>query len=297
MVSSVMTEAGVPRNIFLSAVPRLSIALPVFNAGVDLRLAIASILNQTFADWELLLLDDGSTDGAIDALDLKDSRIWLIRDGTNRGLAERLNQAIDLARGTYFARMDADDISHPERFARQIEFLDAHPKVDLLGCRTIVINEVNSISGMLPFARIHDEICARPWRSIPLAHPSWTGRTSWFRHHRYADPAPYYCEDQELLLRSHRNSTFAALPDALLAYRMRGALPWTKLRRARRAFQDVQTAYWRGRPDVRAMLLALGMMRLSMDILQTLTGHASAIRRAPDSARTEWEALLARLTA
>jgi len=87
--------------------PLITVAMPIFNAGSYLRLAVLSIVRQTFADWELLIIDDGSTDNALqDIADIRDHRIRILRDGENKGLAARLNEAIDLARGRYFARMD-----------------------------------------------------------------------------------------------------------------------------------------------------------------------------------------------
>src|SRR5450830_847145 len=91
--------------------PLVTVAMPVYNAGKYLRLAVLSIVKQTFTDWEMLVIDDGSTDNAFDSIaDIKDDRIRILRDGTNKGLAARLNEAIDLARGQYFARMDQDDV-------------------------------------------------------------------------------------------------------------------------------------------------------------------------------------------
>lgn len=274
------------------ALPRISVALPVYNGGEDLRVAIASVLTQSFTDWELLLIDDGSTDGVLDTLDLSDPRISFVREGGNRGLAARLNQAIDLARAGMFARMDADDICHPERFARQIAFLDAHPEVDVLGTRSVVVDGMGQITGEMPFRADHSEICAAPWRGFYLVHPSWMGRTAWFRQHRYADPAPFYCEDQELLLRTYGQSRFAALPEALFAYRIRSVLPWVKLRRARRAFRQVQAAHWRG--DMWMRRFALDGLRLGMDVLSCLRG---GIRLGEISAedRIEWERVIKRL--
>ena len=105
-----------------SSLPALvTVAMPVYNAGKYLRLSVLSIVKQTFTNWELLIIDDGSTDDALkDIADIKDARIRIFRDGTNKGLAARLNEAVNLAQGYYFARMDQDDVSYPERFARQI---------------------------------------------------------------------------------------------------------------------------------------------------------------------------------
>ncbi len=207
----------------------VTVALPVFNGGVFLENAVRSILCQSYPHWELLLLDDGSTDGAINRLTfLADPRIVIIRDGQNLGLAYRLNQAVVMAKGKYFARMDHDDICHPERFIRQIAFLDRHPEVDLLATKCLTMDEQDSLIGMLPSASNHDDICRRPWQGFYMAHPSWMGRIEWFRRNTYQDPAPYCCEDQELLLRAHYSSCYHTIPGYLLAYRVRTHTPWEK---------------------------------------------------------------------
>lgn len=274
--------------------PRVSVALPVYNGGADLRLAVTSVLRQSFVDWELLLIDDGSSDGAVDALGLDDPRVRIVRDGANRGLAARLNQAIGLARGELFARMDADDVCHPERFARQVAFLDAHPEVDLLGTACVTIDGDGRLSGRFPFAASHAEICARPWRGFYLAHPTWVGRTAWFRANPYAEPAPYYCEDQELLLRTYATSRFAALPDALFAYRMRGRLAWKKLFRARLALLRVQAAHFLKRGQFGALILAgaATKLRIAMDIWRVVRGGAPAPLPVGQTDLTFWEAYL-----
>ncbi len=231
---------------------RLSIALPVFNAGKHLRLAILSVAHQTFTDWELLIMDDGSTDGALDDVaDICDDRIRVCRDGVNRGLTFRLNEAIAMARGDFFARMDSDDVSYPERFARQLKALEADPGLDLLATRAITINDDNQMTGLFPFARTHQDICAQPWRGFHFPHPTWMGRMEWFRQHRYGVPAAYLSEDQELLLRTYRESKFATLDVILFAYRLRGKTDWVKLAKTRRAVlasqrqQFVRTRQWR----------------------------------------------------
>jgi len=221
--------------------PLITVAMPVFNGGPFLESAVASIVWQTYPNWQLILVDDGSTDGAIDALPmLSDPRILVFRDGRNLGLATRLNQIIDLAKGDLIARMDGDDISHPERFARQIHALNKNPNVDLVatGCRTM--SRSGRLLGNLPFVGSHEKICAAPWRGFYMPHPTWMGRINWFRRHYYADPAPYCCEDQEMLLRSYRNSTFMAIPDELLDYRLKDSIAWRKAWHTRSALWNVQ---------------------------------------------------------
>ncbi|MFN4276614.1 MAG: glycosyltransferase family 2 protein [Ferrovibrio sp.] len=200
--------------------PTISVLLPVRNGLATLGAAISSVLNQSFDDFELLVLDDGSDDGTPDYVrGLKDPRIRLFQDGVKRGLATRLNQGIDNARGRYLARMDADDISFPTRFAQQVAALDAQPEIDLLGCRAVVFHDDGSIIGLLPYAGSHAQLCARPWRNIPLPHPTWMGRAEWFRRHHYKHPEALRAEDQELLLRSLDSSHFACLDKILLGYR------------------------------------------------------------------------------
>lgn len=176
--------------------------MPVYNAGTYLHASVLSIIRQSFASWELILIDDASSDGSMATLkNLKDPRIRIVFGKKNRGLAVRLNQAVGLARGAYFARMDQDDICHPERLEKQISFLIKNPHVDLLGCACLTIDNRNQITGRLNCPTKHSQICQSPWKGFLLAHPSWMGKTKWFRQNPYQVPAPYLCEDQELLSR------------------------------------------------------------------------------------------------
>lgn len=203
----------------MAATPLISIGMSVRNNAATLPLALSSLLAQTCSDWELIVFDDGSSDGSVDAVRaFGDSRILLISESTSRGLAYRLNQAIDLARGRYFARMDGDDVSLPERFSRQAAYLDSHPEVDLLGTGGVVFMGDGEALGLRPAPTRHEEICSRPWSGFYLAHPSWMGRIEWFRRHRY-DVRSFKAQDYDLLLRTYAHSRFAALPDALIGYR------------------------------------------------------------------------------
>jgi glycosyltransferase involved in cell wall biosynthesis len=202
--------------------PRVTIGLPVRDAESTLPEALASIVGQSFSDWELLVVDDGSADGTpkiVAELSGDDGRVRLIADGEQRGLPARLNQLIDLAGGELFARMDADDVAYPARLERQVAHLAANPEVDLVGCSMLVFGEGGVPRGKRPAPPSHAEIVTRPRASFfPLFHPAWIGRTEWFRRYRYR-PEAHRCEDQDLLLRAHRQSTFANLPEILLGYR------------------------------------------------------------------------------
>lgn len=252
--------------------PSVSILLPAWNAEKTLAAALRSLLNQTFTDFEIILLDDGSTDRTLQvARDMADPRLRIVGNGRRMGLARQLNQGIDLARGRYIARMDADDISFPERFAKQVAFLDANAAVDLVGCRAVVFRDDGDVVGLLPFAATHEALCANVWRGIPLPHPGWMGRREWFSRYRYSLPEVMRAEDQELLLRSHAQSRFACLDEVLLGYRQ-GGFNLRKTLVARRALFAAQVKYFvrQGQMSFALRVLGLTAARVVVDLLAAL---------------------------
>jgi len=123
--------------------PIVSVVMSVYNDEKYVSLAIDSILNQSHKDFEFIIINDGSTDKTLEILkeyEAKDSRIVLI-DQENKGLTKSLNIGIKKAKGKYIARMDSDDISHPQRLQKQIEFLETNHDYALLGCNVIKIDE------------------------------------------------------------------------------------------------------------------------------------------------------------
>lgn len=279
----------------------ITIAMPVYNADRYLRPAVLSILRQTMPRWRLIIIDDGSSDGAVDSIrDLCDPRIEILRDGSNKGLAARLNEAIDLARSPYFGRMDQDDISYPERLARQLEMLERNPELDLVTVRCLAIDGDDELVGVAPCALTHEAICARPWLGFYLVHPTWLGRTEWFRKHRYASPGPYFCEDQELLLRSFRTSRFATSAETLFAYRVRDRINWSKSIRTRKTLLGLQLAHFakERNPVFACFSLAAYCGRVVLDSLQAVIqgfGATGSLRhtaaRPDDEARARWESV------
>lgn len=282
--------------------PLLTIILPVFNGGHVLTYAVQSIVDQTFRDWELLIIDDGSSDGMVEALpQLSDARIRLLSDGKNKGLSVRLNEGVQQAQGRYFARMDHDDICHPDRFAEQISYLQVHDEVDLLGSYCVTINEQNEIIGALPLSGVsHEEICAKPWLGFYMPHPTWCGKLEWFKKNRYKeDPAPYCCEDQELLLRAYANSCFHVLPKYLLAYRIRSHTPMRRLWRNRWAWCRAQVTFLCKRSDYLFIIFAVlaAIARLCRDVSEKLKSFAgqsiSRYGKIEPELRQYWEARIA----
>ncbi len=215
--------------------PRVSIGMPVYNCEKTIAVSIQSILNQSLTDWELIVIDDGSTDKTLAVAErFRDSRIRLVDGHRNYGLSRRLNQAVQLSTGRYFARMDGDDIAYPERLSKQVAFLDKHPEVDLLATAVSVFKDDGALLGLRPVPVSHKAICAHPWSGFPMPHPTWMGNLGWFRANPYRVNA-VRMEDKELLFRTYANSTFACLDEVLLAYR-ESSMSLGKILLARRNF-------------------------------------------------------------
>ena len=164
-------------------------------------------------------MDDGSEDDTVKvAQKYGDHRIKIYWDGKKRGIEYRLNQALSLSRGKYFARMDGDDVAYPKRLERQIRHLEKHPDIDLIGTWVLVFGENGRALGKRTCPENHRAIVSKSIAGFPIAHPTYMGRLTWFQRYKYRNKA-FLCEDQDLLLRSHHYSRFANLPEILLGYR------------------------------------------------------------------------------
>ncbi len=206
--------------------PVVSVLLPFRDAGPALHAAIASMAAQTFTATELLLIDNGSTDqGPAIAAE------WAARDGRVRvlheprtGIAHALNTGLEHARGTYIARMDADDVSMPERIARQVAHLEAHPAIGVVGTRTAFATTVERSSGMAAFVAWQNAILSphahyvKRFVDAPVAHPTVMFRRELVQRHGGYDTGPLP-EDHELWLRwMDAGVRFAKLPAVLLTW-------------------------------------------------------------------------------
>ena len=205
----------------MTAPPLVSVLLPVYNGAADVEQAIESILKQTFADYELIIINDGSKDDSAQVLErLPDPRIRLFHQD-NAGLAATLNRGISLARGRYIARQDQDDLSHPERLERQAAFMEANPDYGLLGTWAQIW------IGNQPTDRAHDHPADHAALSFellfnnPFVHSSvMLRKTAVEAVGGYTtDPARQPPEDYELWSRMARYARAANLPERLLVYR------------------------------------------------------------------------------
>jgi len=151
--------------------PRISVVMAVFNGERFLRESIDSILAQSFADFEFLIVDDGSTDGTREIItSYEDARIRLVVNEQNLGLTPSLNRGLQLAGGDFIARQDADDISEPERFEKQIAFLDANPDVALLGAQYRYMDETGASWDTEPLPCSHHELSWALLFGTPFIH-------------------------------------------------------------------------------------------------------------------------------
>src|SRR5579862_3641768 len=126
----------------LTAAPQISVLLPVYNGERFILRSVQSVLAQTFDDFELIVVDDGSHDATNKILsEIKDDRIRIINNPRNIGIVGSLNKAMNEARGRYIARMDADDIALPTRFAKQKQFLDLNSEVVVVGTAMSVLEK------------------------------------------------------------------------------------------------------------------------------------------------------------
>jgi len=199
--------------------PRVTVLMPVYNGEKHLVAAIQSILGQTFRDFELLIIDDGSTDQSLARIaGFDDARIRLYRHEHNRGLVASLNTGLRLARGEYVARMDCDDVSFPERLARQVAFMDSHPQTGL--CGTWFERHRNGTVEWARPATEDGEI--RFWLlfKTTFLHSSVMLRHRLFLEHglQYTNRYPH-AEDYALWTQASSLMQLANIPEFLVAYR------------------------------------------------------------------------------
>lgn len=200
----------------------VTVIMPVYNGEAYVREAIDSILGQTFGDFELLAIDDGSGDRSAEIIgSYTDPRIRLVRNEVNLGVVQTLNRGLDLARGTFIARMDCDDRSLPERFARQIAFLSTHPEVGVCGTWMESIGDRTGYVWRYPTdpERIR---CSLVFESV-LAHPSVMMRRELIERLGLRYSLAYkHAEDYGLWVDAAEHFALANLPEVLVQYRKHG---------------------------------------------------------------------------
>lgn len=201
--------------------PQVSVILPVFNAEKYICESIKSILAQTFIDFELIIINDGSTDSSEELIKkFKDDRIIYLENESNLGIIETLNIAIEVSKGLFIARMDADDIAHPQRFEIQVKFLKNNPKYVIVGSFASIIDE-NSFKkhGTLIVPQNNIEIKTHSFFHSPFVHPSILIRRDVLSKFKYSKDYPL-AEDYFLWIKVLEKFNGFNLSDYLIKYRI-----------------------------------------------------------------------------
>jgi len=272
--------------------PRVSVVLPVHNGEAFLEDAVQSVLGQTLRELELVVVDDGSTDGSpaiLAAAAERDGRVRVVRRERG-GVRNALNHGCAVAAGAYVARLDADDVALPDRLERQASFLDENPGVGVVGGAYAVVDAAGARRSVVRPPTGDPELRARLYRYNVLAHP-----TVMFRREAFEQAGGYRLqevEDYDLWLRISERWQLAALPDLVISYRLHaGQASVANVRTqalcvlAARAAAEQRRA---GRPDPLE-----GVDAVTPELLVLLGVPAGDVTRAVADHEIHWAALLA----
>lgn len=197
--------------------PRVSVILTVYNRASMVRDAIDSLLAQTFTDFEIVVVDDGSTDGSVDLIkSIDDPRIRLIAHERNKGTPTARNSGLEAATGEYIAWLDSDDLARPKRLERQVAYLDANPSIAMVGTLVGAIRA----NGRRRWTRqsrplSHDEIVSMLQFRTPMLQSSIMGRAEILKQYPYRLEFPV-CQDLDMFIRLTRDHRVANMPEVLV---------------------------------------------------------------------------------
>ena len=235
--------------------PEVSIVMAVFNGSRTICKAIDSIVGQTYTDWELVIVNDASTDNTLEIVNSyigKHDNICCITNDSNLGLARSLNRGIAVAQGRYVARMDDDDVCRPTRLQEQVEFLRNNPKVDVLGTAALLLREDGTRIGEYRMPETHEEV----WRALPkknpFLHPSVMMKKTFLDATGGYDESLRRKEDYDLWARGSKNHVYHNLQTPLLDYRVKDSKPlkaafysfMVRLRNGVRGGYIISGAFW-----------------------------------------------------
>ena len=201
--------------------PKISVVMSVYNGEKWLNEAVDSIINQTFKDFEFIIINDGSNDQTYTILNsYNDKRLRIINHESNRGLITRLNEGLDQSNGEYIARMDADDISLPERFKIQIDFLESNPDIGICGTSLNVFYSPSKKDNWIP-PTDHDSIMCKMLFVSVIYHPTVMMRSSLVNEHSLKyDKNMKHVEDYDFWVRCGERFKLANINNVLVKRRM-----------------------------------------------------------------------------
>lgn len=224
---------------------RVSVIMPVYNSEKYVGEAIESILNQTYEDFELIIIDDGSKDSSAEIIQsYKDERIVFIKNEVNRGFLYNLNYGIEISKGEYIARLDNDDISYPTRFEKQVQFLDSHPETVLVGTKMdLLIDGKKRDSQKVPLETEKEIKFSLLFGNYCIAHSSFMMRKSVFTETNLTYNTFIQTPDYHMLLDMSLRGDVSMIPEPLIAWRIHSAQS-TSVRPARmRLDEEDRTRY------------------------------------------------------
>ncbi len=259
----------------------ISCVMPVFNAATYLTLAIDSVLVQTLGDFELIVVDDGSTDSSraiVEAMAEKDARIRLVTK-PNSGIVDSLNLGISISQGAFIARMDGDDICDPDRFKSQIEYFSEHPECVVLGTRVRIIDKTGAAVRTTRSVKWRQTDGTEfPLGGITLCHPSVMFRKSAFDKTRGYSNLYYASEDYELWYQMSKFGTVAELFAVLLSYRVHSeSISMKKLSQQRFGCMKAELAYWACKKGIENEIIAnIEKSRDMPELGRAISGAATA---------------------
>ena len=202
----------------------ISVVMSVYNAEKYLRFSIESILNQTYTDFEFIIINDCSEDDSLKIINeysKNDSRIITVNNDTNLGLTRNLNKGLTIARGEYIARMDADDISILDRFEKQMCYFQKNEHIDILGGFCVDIDESGKVIRKRKAPLSHKEIISSIYKVNPIYHPTVIFKKQKIANIGFYNEEYKVVQDYDLWFRSIANNLIIQnLPDILLKYRI-----------------------------------------------------------------------------
>jgi glycosyltransferase involved in cell wall biosynthesis len=275
---------------------KVSIALTVFNNAHSIKQTLQSIFAQTLTDWELIIIDDGSTDGSVEILrQINDPRVRLVIGTENRKSPYRLNQTSEMAQGQYLARIDADDLMCPERLERQCQYLDANPEIDICGTSIYLIDYNTELKGF--YAQPTDmKFGLNMIRTSLYFQPSVMAKASWYKKNKY-DLRYIRAQDMEFWCRMamEKNTNFGAMADCLTFYRKTEVNTLTKTLRTLRLQRQI---CWEYGPRLSNWLTTSAMLtelvfKLQMHQLTDKLGIRRLLIRSKDDSMSPEEILKA----
>ena len=204
--------------------PKVSVLMAVKDGEKYLREAVDSILTQTFSDFEFIIIDDGSLDGTAQILsEYSDPRIVLLKNDSSIGLTKSLNLGLEISKGEYIARMDADDVSLPDRLVTQVSFLDANPQVGVVGTAAYLVDSDNASRQLVQYPQHHDLLhWIMCFFENPILHPTVMFRLQWVKKMGGYTEAYVTSQDYNLWGRAVKNTKLANVQDVCLHLRKHG---------------------------------------------------------------------------